>query len=294
MRANEPMVPALAGELHGHAKRLRKRLRRAQKGDPQGVHDARTTVRRLRLELDVLARHASNAAMLHRLEDRLHALDKVLGDIRDQDVLREDVRTKRGLRPLVKRLKRTRKKKQREGLRTMSKGRSLVRKVRRCEPDADLRLEPRAGKVHPVLVRHLGPEEIARAFDAVLAYETAPVDHESLHRFRGVCRRLRYLLELFEEAPADNGRIISELRDAQSQLGDLHDHHVAVLRIARWLEDGRLPHTPELEAYLVERVRADKRLLREAHEHRRKILGGAFRARVAAVLMGTPPTRQSA
>ncbi|WP_394850013.1 CHAD domain-containing protein [Pendulispora brunnea] len=294
MRANEPMVPALAGELHGHAKRLRKRLRRAKKGDPEGVHDARTTVRRLRLELDVLARHASNPRTMRRLEDRLHTLDKALGDIRDEDVLREDAGAKHGLRPLVKRLERSRKKKERQARRTLSKGRALVRKVRRCEPDADVRLAPRAGKVHPVLVRHLGPEEIARGFDAVLAYETAPIDHESLHRFRGACRRLRYLLELFEEAPAHTATVISDLRGAQSQLGDLHDHHVAVSRISKWLEDGRLPRTRALEDYLVERARADKRLLREAHEQRRKILGADFRARVAAVLMGTPPARQAA
>src|SRR5690242_14165101 len=92
MRPNDPIVPALACELEGHAKRREKRLRRAEKGDPDGVHGARTAVRRLRIALDVLSIVAPEISELKRFDDRLRTLGKALGKVRDDDVLLDHVR----------------------------------------------------------------------------------------------------------------------------------------------------------------------------------------------------------
>ncbi len=286
MHADEDLVPALLGELHEHAKKLKKRLRSARKGDIEGVHDARTAARRLRLELDILSRHAGATAAIARADEDLRALQKALGRLRDEDVLHEHVRRAQrgsGLADLRKRIEKKRKKKGQQARGALSKGLSLARDLRRFEPRWEDNRNV-TGKIRPVLVRHLKAEELARAFDAVVPYEAASSpDHETLHAFRSACRGLRYVLELFEDAPRA-APVIRALRKTQKLLGDLHDEHVAVERIGRWVSAGKVPHSRALEVYLGERMRTDQRLFRASEEQERAILGREFRARFAAIL----------
>ncbi|WP_394820969.1 CHAD domain-containing protein [Pendulispora albinea] len=302
MHANEPLVAALLGEVARHAKQLRKRLRRAMgshdaspahRDTAEGVHDARTTVRRLRLELDVLARHVRDSSKIQKIDEGLHALAKALGRVRDQDVLREHARQHPGkphLGELVHHVDAKRKKEVRRARSTLAKGLSLARDLRRPTSLAEAPRpgKPKAGKVLPVLVGHFTAEEIARAYDAVLAFTTyvEAGDHEVLHKFRAACRRLRYLLELFEDATHGARALVDELHEAQGLLGDLHDLHVAVTRVSKWLAKGEFEHTRVIDAYVRERARDDGRLMDAAVKQAQSILGRDFRRRLGAMLFG--------
>lgn len=68
-------------------------------------------------------------------------------------------------------------------------------------------------------------------------YVTHPGHVRELHDMRIACKRLRYLLEIFEVAfPADLGPFIDQIKDLQDLLGDIHDRDVQVPMLHDHLE----------------------------------------------------------
>src|SRR5262245_56013853 len=87
MRADETMAEALASAAHRHSDKLKKRLRRAARGAPDGVHDARTELRRIRILLDLMGSTVFGRRRARRLERDLHDVERRLAKVRDTDVL---------------------------------------------------------------------------------------------------------------------------------------------------------------------------------------------------------------
>src|SRR4051812_46808581 len=71
MRATDAMGPACAGAVADEAKRLGKRLRRARRGEVEGVHKSRTSIRRLEVALWTLGRVAPGQAGIGRLDRKI-------------------------------------------------------------------------------------------------------------------------------------------------------------------------------------------------------------------------------
>ena len=94
--------------------------------------------------------------------------------------------------------------------------------------DPDRRLRPNARRILAVRIDEVW------AFDR---FVTHPGNVRELHDMRIACKRLRYLLEIFEIAfPADLGPFIDEIKDLQDLLGDIHDRDVQVPMLHDHLE----------------------------------------------------------
>jgi CHAD domain-containing protein len=290
MRSKDRLSDTLRAEVAEHAKKLRKRLKRARAGDVDGVHDSRTMLRRLRTELEVMADTVFDRRDATRVEERLHRLEAALAKLRDTDVLLADTKAyarkrRADLAPLVAFLEKRRAKAARAARRDLGSSKEAPRAIRSLltHPRDARAKDP--SKATPRLVRHFTHEEIWRTYDAIRAYDVrfAP-DAQVLHRMRSACRRLRFVLELFGGALPNADRVARDLHRVQDEIGELHDHHVAALAIARWLEQGKLPRSEPIDAYLAHRAEA-RDALRERLEARwLTVLGRPFRERLASVL----------
>lgn len=94
--------------------------------------------------------------------------------------------------------------------------------------DPDRRLRPNARRILAVRIDEVW---------AFAPFVTHPGNVRELHDMRIACKRLRYLLEIFEIAfPADLGSFIDEIKDLQDLLGDIHDRDVQVPMLHDHLE----------------------------------------------------------
>ena len=94
--------------------------------------------------------------------------------------------------------------------------------------DPDRRLRPNARQILAVRIDEVW------SFDR---FVTHPGNVRELHDMRIACKRLRYLLEIFEIAfPADLGPFIDEIKDLQDLLGEIHDRDVQVPMLLDHLE----------------------------------------------------------
>ena len=84
----EPAAKAVAIALRSAAARLRKAAPRANAGEVEGVHNVRTSCRRLRSELRAF-RDLVQRDWRERLEAELKWLGNALGEVRDLDILKE-------------------------------------------------------------------------------------------------------------------------------------------------------------------------------------------------------------
>jgi CHAD domain-containing protein len=302
MRPEQPMTEALRLGLEAHAGKLKKRLRKAARGDVDGVHDARTTLRRLREGLLILGRTGCDPYRAAELERGLHDVEQALGATRDDDVLAADLEawlrkspraTRAELAPLHALIQRRRRRDARSLSRELERGRTKkhirnARRFLRGQGDIGAASRPKRAKAEPTLVRHFVPAETWRAYEHVLAYETRLVaDLDVIHKVRSSCRRLRYALELFAGAlPRGAQGIVDALRTLQERLGELHDHAVAVDRLKRWVQRGKVRASPSLDAYIAERTLRRDRLRREFESEWRALTGNDFRFALSHAVSG--------
>jgi CHAD domain-containing protein len=291
MRADEPIEVALGASVGEQVKRLRRRLAKAKKKrDPDAVHDSRTSIRRVREALRLMYDSVFDRERTAALEATLHDLERALAKSRDTDVLRSVLLAyakkhradARGLEGLASLLDARRKKASRRARRDLDGHRDILRDVEKLLGNGVVVHRPRSpAKATPHLVRHFTHEALWKQYDAVLAYDVRrPPDAEILHAFRSACRRLRYTVELFAGAlPEEHaGRIIADLRDLQARIGEMHDAHVAVILVDKWVRSGKLRATPELERFVEARERARDAARGSLVERFDEVLGPRFRA----------------
>jgi CHAD domain-containing protein len=294
------MTEALRRGLDRPARKLEKELCAAAAGEAEGVHDARTTIRRLREGLIVMGRTVFDPDRVGALGDRLRDVEKFLGPTRDDDVLLQSLHHWRegasramraGIEPLEKRLGKNRKKHARALARDLARKRvrraaKKVRRFMRGRLRATVPPPRNPAQAVPVLVRHFVADETWFAYEQVLAFDTRvpTADFDVIHEVRAACRRLRYRLELFEGAvPEGTTDLIDALRAVQDRMGDLHDHVVAVETLEAWLAEGRLPRTDAIEDFLLRQRSARDRLREEFDREWRSLTGAAFRHAIARV-----------
>ena len=292
MRPDEPMAAATCAVLEAVAKKASKKLRRARRGDPEGVHDARTSLRRLEEGLVVLGRvrcgdqATERAAVMHRVE-------KALGPTRDDDVFLADLdawmrqssdRAAAGLAPLRARLVERRKSHARKLGRALerSHARRHLERVRdwlgagaREQPS---RSRTRSGKQGRTLVRHYVHDQAWLTYEEIVAIDVRSFrDVDLIHKYRAACRRLRFLLEIFHGALHGEAEVIAALKALQERLGELHDHVVAARRIEKWLSARRVPATRSIRRYLEQRRSRRDRLQAEFGAEQHALGGPRFR-----------------
>jgi CHAD domain-containing protein len=237
MRGDQALGEAGAALVAAHLKKATKHLKAAKKGDPDGVHDLRVALRKIRAAISVLEETVLDEGALRKQDRRLSRLFSALGEVRDHDVLVERVKAtakrmhigRKGLRALVgtlddrrdaarRDLKRVLRREQRRGM-LEATGRDVVRAIAHAKPLRD---------DHRALVRHFAASVLVRRFEAVLAYELVlPASLDVLHRLRVAIKKLRYSVDFFADVLGKRAPMLDgPLQTAQDQLGDLHDHHV--------------------------------------------------------------------
>lgn len=128
----------------------------------------------------------------------------------------------------------------------------------------------RASSPDPIHVRHVVPRLVYQQYGIVRAYETV-LDHaplDTLHGLRIQAKRLRYMLESFEEVlDSDVKTVIEAVKGLQDHLGDLQDARVAnqIMREYTQRVDERQPTSAVLQ-YMAVREAEMQRLLAEMQQ----------------------------
>jgi CHAD domain-containing protein len=303
------MADAMRTVLQPLAKKAAKRVRRAADGDADGVHDARTALRRLRVGLDIMGRTVFEPAKTAKLAAALQRIEQTLGPTRDDDVLIADLDdwiTSEGAgqakaaAALREKLTRRREEDARALSRALDapKTRRVLKRLRRWlegQP-RDVAAPPKnPAKASRRLVRHFVHDESWRAYEEILAYELRqPADFDVVHKVRSACRRLRFTLELFADALRDADRVIDAMRELQTRLGDLHDDVVGIACIEHWVKTRQIPKSPAVDAYVARRIRSRDRLRAEFDREWRALTSEPLRAALFGILSGKPGKRGSA
>jgi CHAD domain-containing protein len=263
--------------MAGHAQKLYAHLPGVVSGDdPHDIHQMRVATRRLRASLQSTAT-AYDPQIVDALRKRLRTLARVLGEVRDRDVLLKRLRADaeqieagehQTLHTVI------------EKLETADEQHELHATIERIAAERDLAhaaLVAELGRKRtarlfadlnaflscpldevaapdngmPLLVRHDAGSAIWSEYEAVLRFQTImqAADVEQLHDLRIACKHLRYTLELF--APAlgeDAGSAIKAVTRMQEHLGDLHDADVAIA----YLGDGHAAVEQQVAADAIE------------------------------------------
>jgi CHAD domain-containing protein len=205
--------------------------------DPEGVHDVRVAVRRLRSALALLEDAPGfESGDLKRWRRRLKELAAALGAVRDMDVQLERLAAYRdahpglsaGLHPIWDRMTHERAQGRREMFDALDGGK--IRDALRALHEFATEQAEEHGDEEIILVRHFAGGAIWRRYEAVLRYECAlpPESAPVLHEVRIVCKRMRYALEMFSHAlGAGADPLIAVLVATQDCLGAHQDCVVA-------------------------------------------------------------------
>ncbi len=217
--------------------------------DPENVHDMRVAIRRSRSAFSLLKPYF-RAKDVRTYSRELHRLGSVLGDVRDLDVLIENLRAyqqtlvpeqQAALQESIDVLDAQRIE-AREDLIARLDSKRYRRFVKEYSQFTSTPVEgvPLAqGVVEPIQVRHLLPGMIAERLAAVLAYEDALdiADDRMLHMLRIEFKRLRYIVSLFQDVLGSQiSAFIQELKGIQDCLGELHDSMVARSQLLELLD----------------------------------------------------------
>ncbi len=217
--------------------------------DPEDVHDMRVAIRRTRSALSLLEPYFKTKPVRF-YRKQLRKIMKVLGSVRDLDVLIDDLRAfaadadpDNQLAPAFEQLDSARKNARRELISTLDKGsyRRFIEDYTAFlkEPGKSARstnnVDPH--DVYPTQVRHLLPPLLyehvgmVRAYDSVLADADAP----TLHALRIAFKRLRYAVSLYADVLGTGAQeFVNEIKLVQDHLGRINDIENAADRM-RWL-----------------------------------------------------------
>ena len=224
----------------------------------------------------------------------LRTIADALGEVRDVDVLLEDLETyiadlpgtgREAVEPLRSAWRR-----QPQDARKRLVARLDGKSYRQFVDDyLDFTESPGAAELamplgRPSLVRDTAGSRILAAYERVRAYETIITwaDVRTLHALRIEGKRLRYTLECFSEVlPVPSRKLITEVTEMQDHLGLLNDADVAAGVTREWLNR----YAPGLSArsreavglYLDSREADVERLRRSFKPLWRRVTGRAFR-----------------
>ena len=219
-RELQRQVIALQIRLYACQARLQAR------SDDEALHDLRIALRRLRSLLRPLRRERLCAA----LELAAGALGEVSGPLRDLEVLAAELE-ERGL-PHSARLRRAH---LADGYARLLEGLPLRRLLILLDDwPEDQRQALRSGESQ---ARGRAVARYMRKQGKQLAKALRDPAHDR-HRLRLLIKRLRYCSETWPQRADLGAGVLKALRNAQSALGDWHDHW-------QWLQ--RLPSEPDLE-----------------------------------------------
>jgi CHAD domain-containing protein len=227
----------LADLLMAGAQALAEHLPRAMRGDVKAVHLSRTSSRRLREVLPIVAVIAPSTDV-ERFERDVRRVTRALGSVRELDVARARFIEAAGesdwAAAAVTRLERTL---ERARTRAFDSARTKLRGVRTVKWDKRAAMFAAIVRAHPdatVWRRVLAARIRRRATGVIDAVARAGTMYTPvpLHRVRIATKKLRYSLEIgAAAAKLKIAPIIDGLKQVQDELGLFHDLHVLEGRV---------------------------------------------------------------
>lgn len=260
--------------------------------DPKAVHDARVASRRLRAAMDGAA-GAFPKPWFRSLHKSAKTITRSLGKVRDQDVLLARLSAGReaadpAMRPaldlLIERIE-TERDEARDALEDTFT-RSRLRRLRK-ESRTRFAIARQKDRQLEDALPERAREQIDARVSELLAFQgtvSETDDAETFHDARIAVKRLRYTLELFEEAVgAEATHLIGDLKGLQELLGDLHDLDVTIQIVGGELDrqrggaDDTVPHlAANLEAVLHRDQEARRRMREDVVAHWRDVMQAGF------------------
>jgi triphosphatase len=261
--------------------------------DPEDLHKMRVATRRMRAAWRVFD-GAYRPKVQRRYVKELRAIARVLGDVRDIDVLLEDLDRyiaelpgpgREAVEPLRAAWRR-----QRELARDRMIAKLDSKAYREFVDDyLDFTESPGTAEVliplgRPSLVRDTAGSRILAAYEHVRAYDTVITwaDVPTLHAIRIESKRLRYTMEYFSEVmPVTSRKLIAQVTEMQDHLGLMNDADVAATATREWL-NLHAPHLPSTSReavglYLDSREATVEQLRRSFRPVWRRMTGVTFR-----------------
>ena len=268
--------------------------------DIEDLHKMRVATRRMRAAWRVFD-GAYRPKVQRRYVRELRSIARVLGEVRDIDVLLEDLDAYIGKLPGPGREAvdplRSAWRQQREVARKRLVSRLDSKQYREFVDDyLDFTESPGAAEVmmplgQPSLVRDTAGSRILAAYERVRAYQTIITwaDVRTLHALRIEGKRLRFTMEYFSEVlPVTSRKLITQITEMQDHLGLLNDADFAAGTTRDWLN----LHAPQLPArsreavglYLDSREADVEDLRRSFRPLWRRVTGRAYRKALGAAI----------
>ncbi len=214
-------------------------LRLAKIADADSIHDTRVAGRRLGAAL----RHLEDSFRpgdAQRLRDEVGRVGKMLGQIRDLDILMQS------LAPEARRAK--------SPFQTLlaSLAKRRERTIAKVSPAATLltrRLAWWRGRLETSPPKPVDPADFPRVYSKLVRryfrrgrkLVRRQAGPEELHRFRIRTKRLRYIVELYSGRRVALREPLKELREIQGILGNMQDQSMIVAYFEKRLMDVRTP-----------------------------------------------------
>jgi CHAD domain-containing protein len=241
--------------------------------DPEGIHQARVAIRRLRAALSI-CRKSFQTSGRPKVAERLKALQQALGPARDLDVLLEetlasvpdDLRGRRGFEHLVEAAERRRATAYRRARAALASRQctdllSLLAPAIACYVDESGAAAPGRSST----IKEFASELLAQRYKKVrkLGHRVRGLDPVEMHELRIRVKKLRYPAEFFGDLwpPECVNEDLGVLKDLQQSLGTAHDLAVAatfVLGLASGAEPDAASAAILVQGY------ASHRLMRDA------------------------------
>lgn len=222
--ACQTLPPLLLAEL-SHIKRWRKKAIKGK--DPEGVHQLRVSLRRMRSALKVFS-PVIEPAYQRRWRSRLKRLAKALDEARDLDVLLETHYSQSTGKSELERHLRKHKKQCQKKLARQLQSKTFTEPCRKLKKQLKKQNWPQKyGRKQSYLTTALAVTALEQRYQEVLAQQSGLNlnDEAALHQLRINIKQLRYGCELL--APVlkrkKNATFMAAMKDLQDDLGLIHD-----------------------------------------------------------------------
>jgi CHAD domain-containing protein len=187
----------------------------AKRPDPENVHKFRTYSRRVEALLsEVVPKLSGNDKKLLKLLERLR---KKAGRVRDLDV---QIALLRNLKTPAGNGHKTQFTEALVQYRIERETKLAKAFTRQAADEIRKRLKRAAGDIH--LAKDADPLALTLSRLAQLARDHAPLTEKTLHQYRIIGKRARYIAEMAHRSP-EAQRVIEQLKQMQDVIGDWHD-----------------------------------------------------------------------
>jgi len=224
--------------LGGLAATIAAELRRVLiAGDPEGPHQLRVALRRLRV-LAGAYRPILEAGVAAEIAEEARRIGRLVAPLRDSDVMIDMIETAGRADPILENALAAQRSRVRAEVRSkLREGRATGFAIRLLQL-ANLGGWRPDGRSGPVRAADLLDRRLKRQWKAArqLGDRLSTLDDEQRHEFRKLIKNIRYLLE-FHETKRVSREIRTGLKKLQENLGSLNDLHM----LARWELNGVPP-----------------------------------------------------